>query len=70
MTLILLAFAFAIGYASGYLDGRRRGALRELDKLNRCIRDGGVRQCPSCSDTVDFTRAILTDAILAERGKE
>jgi hypothetical protein len=23
MTLILLAFAFAIGYTSGYLDGRR-----------------------------------------------
>jgi hypothetical protein len=28
MTLILLAFAFAIGYTSGYLDGRRLGRMQ------------------------------------------
>jgi hypothetical protein len=44
-------------------------ALAKLDTLNRCARDG-VMRCPSCAEAVDQTRAILTDAILAEREKE
>jgi hypothetical protein len=42
-------------------------ALRQLESLKGCIRDGGLWNCQWCAVTVERTREILTDAILAER---